>query len=152
MISWGVVATISVVLGSTLEAEFLPRETVSYNSPSSYIFFFLFVATLVAYGKSPDRGQIGAAAVGLHHSLSNPRSKPHLKSMPQLAGCLTHWARPGIKPKSSWTLCRVLNPLSHNRNPQVHISLEPRLNQWESSLPFQSCEVKSCIIKYLFPK
>ena len=30
---------------------------------------------------------------------------------------LTHWARLGIKPTSSWRLHRVLNPLSHNRNP-----------------------------------
>ena len=29
---------------------------------------------------------------------------------------LTHWAKPGIEPASSWTLCWVLNPLSHNRN------------------------------------
>ena len=30
-------------------------------------------------------------------------------------GSLTHWVRPGIKSASSWTLSRVLNPLSHNR-------------------------------------
>ena len=29
---------------------------------------------------------------------------------------VTHGVRPGIKPVSSWTLCRVLNPLSHNGN------------------------------------
>ena len=29
---------------------------------------------------------------------------------------LTHWARTGIEPASSWTLSQVLNPLSHNRN------------------------------------
>ena len=32
------------------------------------------------------------------------------------AGSLTHWLRPGIEPMSSWTLCRVLNTLSHNWN------------------------------------
>ena len=32
------------------------------------------------------------------------------------AGSLTHWAKPGIEPTSSWTLCWVLNPLSHNGN------------------------------------
>ena len=31
-------------------------------------------------------------------------------------GSLTHWARPGVQPVSSETLCRVLNPLSHNGN------------------------------------
>ena len=29
---------------------------------------------------------------------------------------LTHWARPGIEPTSSWTLCWVLNATSHNGN------------------------------------
>ena len=32
------------------------------------------------------------------------------------APSLTHWARLRIKPASLWTLCWVLNPLSHNRN------------------------------------
>ena len=32
------------------------------------------------------------------------------------SGSLTHWARPGIEPASSQTLCQVLNPLSHHRN------------------------------------
>ena len=39
---------------------------------------FFFKATLVAYGSSQARGQIGAAAAGLCHSL-------HLQPMPQLA-------------------------------------------------------------------
>ena len=32
------------------------------------------------------------------------------------ARSLTHWVRPGIDLSSSWTLCRVLNLLSHNGN------------------------------------
>ena len=35
------------------------------------------------------------------------------------AGSLTHWARPGKEPTSSWTLCQVLNLWSHSRNPAV---------------------------------
>ena len=31
-------------------------------------------------------------------------------------GSWTHWARPGIEPEFSWTLCQVLNPLSHSRS------------------------------------
>ena len=58
----------------------------------------------MAYGSSQARGQIGAAAVSLHHSHSNTGSEPHLQSA-QLAhgntGSLTHWARPGINPQSS---------------------------------------------------
>ena len=45
-------------------------------------FFLLFRAALVAYGSSQTRGQIGAAAAGIHHS--NARSKPHLRPIPQL--------------------------------------------------------------------
>ena len=33
------------------------------------------------------------------------------------ARSLAHWTRLGIKPTSSWTLCQVLNQLSHNRTP-----------------------------------
>ena len=29
---------------------------------------------------------------------------------------LTHWARPGIYPRSSWVLCIILNLLSHNKS------------------------------------
>ena len=42
----------------------------------SFFFFFSFLFRLVpeAYGGSQARGQVGAAAAGLHHS--NARSKP----------------------------------------------------------------------------
>ena len=61
-----------------------------------FFLFFLFRAAPAAYGSSHVRGQIRAEAAGLHHSQSNTRS-------------LTHWARPGIEPTSSWRLCHVLN-------------------------------------------
>ena len=32
------------------------------------------------------------------------------------AGSLIHWAKPGIEPASSQTLCQVLNQMCHNRN------------------------------------
>ena len=32
---------------------------------------------------------------------------------------LTHWARPGTKPASSWILCQVLSSLSHNKNSKL---------------------------------
>ena len=75
-------------------------------------------------------------------------------------GTLTHWTRPGIKPSTSWTLCQVLNPLSHNGNslniyffelmflfpldihPEVelldHIMVVPSLVFWETSIPFST--------------
>ena len=50
-----------------------------------FLFLFLFLlyrATLVTYGSSQARGQIGAAAACLCHRLSNSRLEPHLR--PQL--------------------------------------------------------------------
>ena len=58
-------------------------------------FFFLFMATPVAYESSQARGWIRTAAASLHHSHSN-------------AGSLTHWARTGMEPASSWILVGFL--------------------------------------------
>ena len=75
-------------------------------------------AAPVAYGSSQPRGLIGAAAAGLCHSHSHSimGSEPHLQPTPRLTEShLTHWARPVIKPTSSWILiCLLL--LSHNGN------------------------------------
>ena len=64
-----------------------------------YVFIYLFIcffrATLSVYGSSQTRGRIGATAAGLHRSHSN-------------TGSLTHWARPGIEPTSSWILLSLL--------------------------------------------
>ena len=49
---------------------------------------FIFRAAPEAYGSSQARGQIKAAAAGLHHSHSNAGSEPHLRPMPQLAAML----------------------------------------------------------------
>ena len=49
----------------------------------------------MAYGSSQARDQIRAAAADLHHSHGNTRS-------------LTHWAKPGMVPKSSWILVRFI--------------------------------------------
>ena len=71
-------------------------------------------------GSSWVRGWIGTAAAC--HSHSNLGSEPHLWPLPQLAaGSLTHWVRSGIEPASSWTLCQVLNLLSHNGNSSTSI-------------------------------
>ena len=66
-----------------------------------YFILFVFLGPH-PYGSSQARGQIGAAAAGLHHSHSNARS-------------LTHCMRPGIKPASSWVLV-VLLLLNHDGN------------------------------------
>ena len=81
----------------------------------SLFFSGLFMATLTAYGNSQVRGQIRAAAAVLHHSHSSARSESYLTyaAACRNTGFLTHRARP-----SSQILCRVLNLLSHNRNPK----------------------------------
>ena len=68
---------------------------VPYFPQISFFFFvcfgFVFVFRAAPYGGSQAKGQTGAVAASLHHSHSN-------------AGSLTHWARPEIKPTSSWIL------------------------------------------------
>ena len=51
-----------------------------------YILFFAFFSggAPVAYGGSQARGEIGAVAVGLHHSHGNTRSNLRLRPTPQL--------------------------------------------------------------------
>ena len=65
--------------------------------------YLLFSATPMAYGVSQARGRIGAIVTqglscvcGLHTAHDN-------------AGSLTHWARPGIVPASSWMLVRFVD-------------------------------------------
>ena len=66
----------------------------------------------MAYGGSQARSQIVAVAAGLHHSHGNVGSKPHLPPTPQLMATpdpLTHQARTGIEPASSWMLDRLVS-------------------------------------------
>ena len=75
------------------------------------LLFCLFRAAPVAYGSSQGRVQIWTIAAGLCHSHGKVESELHLRPTPQLMatpGSLTHWARPGIKPTSSWTLVRFV--------------------------------------------
>ena len=89
---------------------------------SSWTFFFFFLSFCLlffsraapsAYGGSQATDLIGAVAAGLHQSHSNEASKPHLWPTPELLTAtpdpLTHWARPGIKPTTSWFLVRFVN-------------------------------------------
>ena len=87
-------------------------------------FFLLFRATPAVYGSSLARGRIRVASCW-----PTPEPQQHGIWAPSVTyttvhsstRSLTHWMRPGIKPASSQTLCRVLNPLSHNRNsPKQH--------------------------------
>ena len=65
---------------------------------------------LVAYGSSQARDPIQAVAAGLHHCHRIVEFEPRLQPTPTAqgnAGSLTHRARPGIEPVSSWMLVGV---------------------------------------------
>ena len=67
--------------------------------------FFFFKVVPTTCGGSQARGLISATAAGLHYSYSNTRSEPrlwHIHHISRQCRILTHWARPGIKPVSSW--------------------------------------------------
>ena len=60
----------------------------------------------------PRLGIKSATAASLHHSHSNSGSKLRLWPTPQLMATLDpqpNWARPGIKPTTSWLLVRFVN-------------------------------------------
>ena len=53
-----------------------------------FVCLFVFRATPTTYGGSQARGPSRATAAGLHHSLSNARSEPHLQPIPQLTATM----------------------------------------------------------------
>ena len=92
------------------------------------LFFCLFRSGPAAYEGSQARSRIGAAVAGLHHSDSNWGSEPQLgiqaTSVTYItahgnAGSLTHWARPGMAPTSSWILVRYVNHLATMGTPAL---------------------------------
>jgi len=70
-----------------------------------FVLFGLFRAVSAAYECSQARSWIRAIAASIHHSHSNAES-------------LTHWARPGIEPASSWMIVRFIS-LNHNGNSKI---------------------------------
>ena len=76
-------------------------------------FWFPFYSRAYGIWKFLGQGLNWSCSCGLYHS--NTRSEPHLWPVLQLcgnAGCLTHWARPGVKPTPSQRQCQILS-LSH---------------------------------------
>ena len=72
-----------------------PEQRMTFSTPSpsrrlrkSDFPFFLFRAAPTVYGGSQAKGQIRVVAAGQHHSHSNARSEPHLRSAPQLTATL----------------------------------------------------------------
>ena len=75
-------------------------------------FFFFLRATPTVYGGTQDRGRIGAAAAGTHHSHCHMGSQPlhtcnlHHSSLQHQV--LNPQNSPGIKPASSWILVQFI--------------------------------------------
>ena len=95
---------------------------VSYNldiHSSTDLFFFFFLSFCLFQGRSHSiwrlpgaRGPIGAVADGLHHSHSQsgiPAASANYTTARDNARSLTHWARPGIEPATSWFLVGFVN-------------------------------------------
>ena len=85
----------------------------------SFFFFFFFFclsswAAPSAYGGSHARGRIRATAGGLHYSHSPNQiwatSATYTTAYSNArSGSLTHWARPGMEPASSWKVVRFVS-------------------------------------------
>ena len=91
------------------------HNTVLYTSINSLFYFYWLIDWLIsflrshlteAYEVSQARGPIGATAASLHHRHSNSGSELCLTytTAHDNTGSLTHWAKPGIKPTTSWFL------------------------------------------------
>ena len=101
--------------------------------------FHFFRAALAACRRSQARGRIRVAAAGLRHSHSNTRSESYLHhSLRQHEVSLTHRARPGIGPASSWILTSWFpNLLRHSGNSLTWWLLRER---YMAALSFQNLE------------
>ena len=81
-------------------------------------FCFLFTVASVACLSSQAAGQVraGAEAYATATVTLIQAASATCAIAWNNTGSLTHWTRPGIEPASSWRLCQILNPLSHNGN------------------------------------
>ena len=110
----------SISISFTNNVSNLPILTQAFLFFFILLLLFFFRATPVAYRSSQARGQIGPVAAGLCHS--NAGSKPCLWPTPQLTkipDSLTHWARPGIEPASSWVLVGLVSNWAMMETPQA---------------------------------
>ena len=92
-----------------------------------YLFFWLFFggggflsfrAIPAAYGGSKVRGQIGTAATSLQQHETWATSVTYTTAHSN-AGSLTHGARPGIEPLSSWMLLGFANHWTMKGTPSL---------------------------------
>ena len=84
----------------------VPQQELHCDTPPLF-FFAISWFTPTAHGGSQARGWgIGTVATGLHQSHSN-------------TGSLTHWARAGIAPKTSWFLVGFINYCAMTETPPL---------------------------------
>jgi len=106
----------------------------------SFRLFSISWAAPAAYGGSQARGQIGAVATGLHHSHSNagiPASSSTYATGCRNSGSLTHWARSGIEPATSWFLVGFANHCAMTGTPRFWIYFKDRVRE-KSQGPFSN--------------
>ena len=81
----------------------------------------LFGAAPAAHGSSQARGRIGAIAAGLRHNHSNARSVSVTYTTAYgNTRSLTHWARPGIEPATSWFRVGFISSVPRWELQEVH--------------------------------
>ena len=90
------------------------------NQIQMLLFFFSFYSCTCGMWRLPGRGWIGATTASLHHSHSNARSElsETYTTAHDNAGSLTHWARPGMEPDTSWFLVGLFL-LCHDGNSKM---------------------------------
>ena len=71
---------------------------------------------LVCFFLGPHLRHIEVPRLGVKSELQLQAASATYTTAHDNARSLTHWARPGIEPETSWTLCQVLNLMSHTRN------------------------------------
>ena len=92
--------------------------------------FCLFRVAPTAYRSSQARGLIGAVAASLRHSHSQCQIRASSATYTIAhgnAGSLTHGARPGIEPATSWFLVRFVSALPQR---ELHILFLYYLLSW----------------------
>ena len=87
-------------------------------------FFFFLMATPVTYGSSQTKVK---SELQLRPTLEPQQCGIQAPSMTYTeacsnAGSLTHWARPGIGPATSWTRCQILNHWATMETPTFYFS------------------------------
>ena len=77
--------------------------------PCFFFFFLLFRAAPKACGGSQAMGPVGATAASLHHSHSSTRFERTCDLHHNSWQHLTHCARPGLEPTTSWFLVEFVS-------------------------------------------